>query len=227
MSGRCWECLASRWSIAGSGVLEVRRGDGARGSARRRSDDAGRFCDVGLGRIEHEHIGEVGDRANLKEAVRSLLASRRLSRSPTSPMWFVFDTAETYVGRICQHHRYGVEHFPLHRHHAALRARQSRQMLHLTRDIPAAARHRGSRPFRPDALLHKQSSVFPSFLNDGEWSCRFHDGDEQFAAPEVIQKGLDTQCRGSPSLSRPKTATRFRQEATRQVATMRIARLFR
>jgi hypothetical protein len=32
-------------------------------------------------------------------------------------------------------------------------------------------------------------------LNDEEWSCRFHDGDEQYAAPEVIQKGLDTQCR--------------------------------
>jgi len=56
-----------------------------------------------------------------------------------------------------------------------------------------------------------------------EWSCRFHDGDEH-AAPEVIQKGLDTQVPPDRRRlsSRRKPATRFRQEATRQVRYKRM-----
>lgn len=91
--------------------------------------------------------------ANLKEAVPHVsLASRRLSQITHLADVFVFDTAETYVGRICQHHRYGVEHFPLHRHHAALRARQSRQMLHLD------ARHSQQ---RPDIVAHDLFGQMP------------------------------------------------------------------
>jgi len=130
---------------------------------------------------------------------------------------FVFDTAETLRRQNLPASSLRRRALPLGTVTTRTSSTRAGRCSTLTRTFPAG---------RPDIVvttlfgqmpfLHKQSSVFSGHLNDGEWSCRFHDVMSNLRRPRLIQKASTPSAGDRRSLFSAENPPRGSPEATRQ-----------